>query len=293
MRTLSRARCVRGISLIETLVALGIGLLIVAVALQTVQTAQSLALSVEESTRMEQDASTAMRIIGRQIRQAGSAPLNLHSGLPHPADLPALEPVVFEAVLQADGAPASSSVASHSALASPTVARSSGAALQAQYDNYAETVVGDGNAPALQSLMRDCLGQNTHQRAPAPRIVSTFFLRDGSLMCMGVSGTPQPLIGHVAAFSFKVMLDASASASPTANTAAFRSVFAEDMRADPHADWARARSVTVCLELHSPTLAAPDTGAVYLNCADQWRPLRGPLPLVVRRTFHLRAQAGP
>ncbi|WP_313301165.1 hypothetical protein [Diaphorobacter sp.] len=291
MRTLSRARCVRGISLIETLVALGIGLLIVAVALQTVQTAQSLALSVEESTRMEQDASTAMRIIGRQIRQAGSAPLNLHSGLPHPADLPALEPVVFEAVLQADGAPASSSTASHSALASPTVARSSGAALQAQYDNYAETVVGGGNAPAFQSLMRDCLGQNTYQRAPAPRIVSTFFLRDGSLMCTGVSGTPQPLIGHVAAFSFKVMLDASAI--PTANTAAFRSVFAEDMRADPHADWARARSVTVCLELHSPSLAAPDTGAVYLNCADQWRPLRGPLPLVVRRTFHLRAQAGP
>lgn len=291
MKNRSRTRCVRGISLIETLVALGIGLLIVAVALQTVQTAQSLALSVEESTRMEQDASTAMRIIGRQIRQAGSAPLNLHSGLPHPADLPALEPVVFEAVLQADDAPASSSVASHSALASPTVARSSGAALQAQYDNYAETVVGDGNAPAFQSLMRDCLGQNTYQRAPAPRIVSTFFLRDGSLMCTGVSGTPQPLIGHVAAFSLKVMLDASAS--PTANTTAFRSVFAADMRADPDADWARARSVTVCLELHSPSLAAPDTGAVYLNCADQWRPLRGPLPLVVRRTFHLRAQAGP
>lgn len=293
MKSRSRARCVRGISLIETLVALGIGLLIVAVALQTVQTAQSLALSVEESTRMEQDAGTAMRIIGQQIRQAGSAPLNLHSGLPHPADLPALEPVVFEAVLQADGAPVSASAASHSALASPTVARSSGAALQAQYDNYAETVVGDGNAPAFQSLMRDCLGQNTYQRAPAPRIVSTFFLRDGSLMCTGVSGTPQPLIGHVAAFSFKVMLDASASASPTANTTAFRSVFAADMRADPHADWARARSVNVCLELHSPTLTVPDTGAVYLNCADQWRPLRGPLPLVVRRTFHLRAQAGP
>lgn len=53
-----------GMTLVEILVGLVIGLLIVAIALTSLQVSQFISTTVSESVSLRQDANTAMRIIG-------------------------------------------------------------------------------------------------------------------------------------------------------------------------------------------------------------------------------------
>lgn len=92
------ARRQRGISLIEILVGLTIGLLIVGVALGAVQISRQLAGTTSEASKLQQQASHVLRIVGNQVRQAGALQLNLAYNRPTPvdsfiADLDPVDPV--------------------------------------------------------------------------------------------------------------------------------------------------------------------------------------------------------
>lgn len=61
-----------GTSLVELMVSLVIGLLVVLVALGTLASTRTASRAVDDSTRLQQDATTVFRIMGRSARQAGA-----------------------------------------------------------------------------------------------------------------------------------------------------------------------------------------------------------------------------
>ena len=66
-----------GVSLIELMVGISIGLLTVSVALGALMASRGISSTVSEVSQMQQQAAYAFRVIGQQLRQAGSVELNL------------------------------------------------------------------------------------------------------------------------------------------------------------------------------------------------------------------------
>jgi type IV pilus assembly protein PilW len=62
----------QGVGLVDLLVGLAIGLLVSLAALGSLTQSRLLASAVDESTRMQLDAATALRILGHQLTQAGA-----------------------------------------------------------------------------------------------------------------------------------------------------------------------------------------------------------------------------
>jgi len=73
----------RGVSLVELLVGLTIGLLAIMVAIGTLILSRGVAGSVSDMSQLQQQGSFALRVIGTQLRQAGSVDLQ-----PSPTGVP-------------------------------------------------------------------------------------------------------------------------------------------------------------------------------------------------------------
>src|SRR5690606_33587556 len=75
-------RCLpTGAALLEIMIGLAVGLLICATALNALHISRALSEITGDAIAMQQDVTTALRIIGLQIRQAGSAALDLQPAL--------------------------------------------------------------------------------------------------------------------------------------------------------------------------------------------------------------------
>ena len=82
------------------MVGIAIGLLVVAVAMGALMASRGISGTVSEATSMQQQAAYAFRVIGQQIRQAGSLELNLNPSIalvPASGANPAMSPVAFDA----------------------------------------------------------------------------------------------------------------------------------------------------------------------------------------------------
>ena len=271
-------------TLVEILVGLVIGLMIIAIALVSLQVSQFVSTSVGESTSLRQDANMALRLIGIQIRQTASVALNLQPALGNGLETEALRPVIFEPVVSTNGQ-ATSIENAIPAISSPTVSKSVGATLQVQYENYVESLLGDSISPSLDSSLRDCLGQNQSNRSLSSFIASTFFLRDGNLMCTGVAGNPQPVISNVKDFAIRLLLQLpqdAAGAEPH-----FQYVAPLDLNRNAQ-QWKYVSAVEVCLELESPSMKAPDVGASYQKCDGQTQAKNDRFVVIARQLFHIR-----
>ena len=66
----------RGATLLELMVGITIGLLTVAVALGALMVSRGVSGTVSEASQLQQQASYAFRVIGQQLRQAGSRQLD-------------------------------------------------------------------------------------------------------------------------------------------------------------------------------------------------------------------------
>lgn len=151
----------RGLSLVEVLVGMAIGLMVTLAAVSSLVFVRLSAATAEDAWRLQQDANTAFRIIGWQLRQAGARPLlavantgtvEFASGYTGYG--------VAEAPLPVSGSDGGGTA--------PDVLRTS--------------LQNDVGADA-----RDCLGL-----APAGgvvNIINQFSLVDGNLSCTGVSNT--------------------------------------------------------------------------------------------------------
>lgn len=168
-----------GLTLVELLVGLSIGLLVIGVATGALIASRGISGTVSDATQIQQQAAYAMRVIGRQLRQAGSLYLEMN-------------PAGFEN--------------------SVVFFKRNGEIITTSEDNDSVTTrfSWDGNAAS-----GDCLGSIPAATAVNTPISSTFSLNGNTLRCEGASGTPQPIIDRVADFRIRYLVQANAAVGNT------------------------------------------------------------------------------
>jgi type IV pilus assembly protein PilW len=251
----------RGVTLMELMVGSAIGLLVVAVVMGDLLVSRSISGTVSDVTGIQQQAAHAMRIIGQQVRQAGSLKLNLDATAADdtlPADV--LAPVAFETTAPASGASLSFNPATDtlSGVDTPNVTLTTGSR------RYAEDLTGSA-AAAFQ--MRNCLG-GPIDSSPDQLLQSTFTFNTAthSLACGGnnTAASPQPIAGNVAGFQVRYLLQQSNGAVSPDPTIQYRT--AAQLGSPDAPGWARVQAVEICLVLYGDEAIDMPAGSAYTNC---------------------------
>lgn len=285
-----------GVTLIELLVGITIGLLTIAVAMGALMVSRGVSGTVSDASEIQQQASYAFRVIGQQLRQAGSLKLKLAAAKIEGDPSPPLvgEPVAFETdfVSTLDASTFSLATDTLSGLDTPGTGDYK---LTTGYRNYTEPVY---TAASEQSLQRNCLaGQGS-----AALIQSRFVLNAATneLRCDG-NGQVQPIVRNVANFQVRYLVQSAAgTGSPS-----LRYVNAATVGAPGTTGWAQVFAVEVCLVLYGnesidipgPTAAAPQQGT-YTDCdgVTDINMITLPAPrtrrmhMVFRNVYQLRSQ---
>ena len=246
----------QGLSLIELLAGMAIGLLVIATAFGALLLARSAAASVSELGQLQQQGSYALHVIGQQLRQAGSLEpvrdetTGLHAFAPDAAGIGDAVAVI-SGTEGADGASDSVSVA---ATRARWPAASGSPRIWAQYD---------------------CIGANVETE----NLISATFSLDakGQLMCRSAKGL-QPVIGNVADFQLGYRVDTGSGIQVMDAGAVQRAKL-----------WAAVTAIEVCLDLRGSEISA---GAFkdYRGCDDADKPRAGRTHLVFRNLFRLRTR---
>lgn len=177
----------RGISLLELLVGIAVGLLVIAAALGTLIMSRAASATVSDAAQLQQQASYALRVIGLQLRRAGA----LDPSYDQDRQLFAFEN-------------------DYTGLSGNQAAVSGSEGASGATDTL---VVSTARADML--TQRDCLGEGGES---GTSIESTFDVAGGNLRCRG-SGSTQPLLANVSDFQVRYrtltadgsrMLDATA-----------------------------------------------------------------------------------
>ncbi|WP_159914344.1 PilW family protein [Pantoea sp. 18069] len=267
----ARLRHQRGMSMIELLVGLTIGLLTIAVAIGTLVISRQVSGTVNDASQLQLQAAQAFRSIGQQARQAGSVRLNLAIAKEDAQPVDAGDAVAFEVP---------KGVTTVGGKSAPGQGEYQ---LVLGYQNYTEDLVGSATP---QSQFRDCLGQ-----APSDSVIRSGFVLDkasGVLRCAGSNDQIQPVIANVADFRVR-FIEQQANVTTGMPTMQYRT--ADSVAADA---WPRIHAVEVCLEMEG-TENLPDTGAAtqYVNCANQSVARGSRLRMVFRNTYQIRSQGRP
>ena len=278
----------RGVTLIELLVGITIGLLTIAVAMGALMISRSISGTVSDASEIQQQASYAFRVIGQQLRQAGSLKLKLSAAkdINDNSDPLAGDPVAFEVNFTdtstgGDGSIFTLATDTLSGKDAPGVGEY---ALTAGYRNYKEPVYINA---AQQSLQRDCLGENGTNAL----VQSQFVLNAATneLRCAG-TGLPQPIIRNVANFQVRYLVQTAAgTGSPN-----MRYVTATTVGTN----WAQVFGVEVCLVLYGNESIDLPAGSTYTDCdgatAVNMTTLAAPrnrrMHMVFRNVYQLRSQ---
>ncbi|WP_051954130.1 PilW family protein [Xenophilus azovorans] len=182
-----------GVSLVELLVGIAIGLLVVLAAVGTLIVSRGATRTTADVSALQQQASYALRIIGLQLRQAGSLELN------PTADKTAMTFTDFTGTV---------------------VSGSDGA-------GTGPDVLAVGSQPSLtlEAGQRDCIGDTS-----TTAVSSRFTLNDkGELTCKGTSSPiAQPVIANVADFQVAYRVNTGTTDAPE-----IRTYTATDMNAVP------------------------------------------------------------
>lgn len=280
----SRRQNQRGISLLELMVGITIGLLVIAVAMVGLIASRNLSGTVSDASLLQQQASYIFRVIGQQVRPAGSLYLNLKQTGASSSQNAATTPVAFETT-----ATASSGGNSYT----PKTDSLSGTATQLTvgYRRFKEPVF---THKSEQTLARNCLG-GPAVTATDQSFVNVFTTSGTDLRCTGNS-TTQPIAGNVANFQLRY-LQVSGQ-----NTGSPKVQYVDANAAK--ADWSRITGVEVCLVLYGDEMidmpTDPITGAgisTYRDCdgkevnlASLSAPRTNRMHMVFRNTYQLRSQ---
>jgi type IV pilus assembly protein PilW len=239
------------VSLIELLVGLTLGLMVVAAAIGTLIVSRTASGVVGDLSQLQQQGSYALRVIGIQMRQAGSvAPVKDPISLLYSFDDTFI------------GFGGSSSV----------VTGLDGTGISADTVSVSNQPL-DGDP---DTRPRDCLGE----KASGARIDSTFWVDGDAHELKCKSGAKnQALIGNVADFQvwYRVLAAASTTRRMTAK------------QVDAAGLWSSVKSIEICLDLQGDEAGQPEVGS-YANCQGADAPRGGRLHLVFRNVFDLRTQ---
>ena len=282
----------RGVTLIELMVGITIGLLTIAVAMGALMVSRGVSGTVSDASEIQQQAAYAFRVIGRQLRQAGSLKLKL-SAAKDPSDKsPPLEadPVAFETDFIDPVDPTKTFRFATHTLSGKDTPGTGEYKLTVGYRDYTEPVY---TSASEQSLQRNCLGETD----PGGALVQSAFVlfvhpTDPSireLRCAG-TGQPQPIIGNVANFQVRYLMQTAAGTG------------APQMRyvdaATVGTSWAQVFAVEVCLVLYGNEPIDLPAGSTYTDCdgatAVDLTTLAAPrnrrMHMVFRNIYQLRSQ---
>lgn len=262
----------QGVTLVELMVGVTIGMLVVAVAMGAVFISRGASTTVSEAAQLQQQASYAFRVLGQQIRQAGSLELDLDAETNQGTSttLSAGTKVAFledydqwSEIINGVETPDSTQFA-----------------LTVGHQNYAELL---GNtAGDVGSQFRDCLGAGgTPTGGAYPSIISRFSVRNQALVCSGTAGQAQPIIQNVADFQVRYFIQSGAA---TGNPRIAR------VAASAVTDWADVVAVEVCLDMVGTQVSDVPNDSRYRNCQDQSAPYGDRIHQVYRNVFQLRSQ---
>ena len=278
----------RGVTLIELMVGIAIGLLVIAVAMGALMVSRGVSGTVTDASGIQQQAAYAMRLFGQQLRQAGSMRLNLNPGTVATESL-YMAPVAFETAAEA----ASNPVYSYNAnMPAQTIAgTASPVTLTVGFRRYTEPVFVSASA-AEQSLSRNCLGGPDDATSTDQRMESVFAFdaATNTLRCNGNGVGAQPILQNVANFQVRYQLQ---DTTTTPGIATVRTVDAAGV-----AYWAQVQGVEVCLVLFGNEAIDLPAGSNYTDCdgatAVDMSTLTGArarrMHMVFRSVFQLRSQ---
>lgn len=276
LKTLApRPRSQRGVTLIELLVGLVIGLLVVAAAMGTMMVSRGISGTVSDASNIQQQAAYAMRTIGLQLRQAGSLRLDLNpSG--------ATEDIASAAVgFEREAGDFKIGKNIIHGIDAPTDTEFK---LTTGYRNYKEALHGKTDD---ESQARDCLGQQ-----PSDTLIENNFVlktATNELHCGGFQTAAQPIVDKVANFQVRYLVQESTTAGdPQIKYASASTVGGK---------WGQVQAVEVCLVLYGNEPIDLPAGSSYTDCdgtkVDMTK-LTGErarrMHLTFRNVFQLRSQ---
>ena len=249
----------RGVTLLELMVGIAIGLLVVAVAMGAMMVSRGVTGTVSDASGIQQQGAYAMRLFGQQLRQAGSLRLNRNPGTVVAAEL-YLAPVAFET----KAGPATS-LYSFDATKSEQIISGTAApvTLVVGYRRYTEpTFISATDV----SPSRNCLGgpadSSNHER-----LESTFWVSSkNELRCAGnpnpaLASPPtdtdgQPVLQNVANFQVRYLVQNNTAGNPTLS----------QVDASGVTNWAQVQAVEVCLVLYGAEAMDLPAGSNYTDC---------------------------
>ena len=253
-----------GVTLIELMVGIAIGLLTIAVAMGAIMVSRGVSGTISDATQIQQQASYVFRVIGQQLRQAASIKLNLAAQKPLGSAIEAADVVAF----------------TPDKLINPIAGKDSPGsgeyALSVAYQNYAEPSF---TSASDISLFRDCLGSNPSETM----VMSQFVLENNELRCAGSDDKPQSILRNVADFQVRYLVQTGGNlGNPsiqyvTATAAA--------------TDWTGVFGVEVCLVLFGDERISLPDGSTYNGCDTAAGPINmsstGALPANRKNRLHM------
>ena len=289
MKTLQIPPRQSGVTLIELMVGLAIGLLVVAVAMGALMVSRGISGTVSDASGIQQQGAYILRVVSQQLRQTGSLYLN-----PDPAggtSTDVLSPVAFE--IKADAVGSGNSFVQEESLSG------AGTSVTTAFRRYQDNVFLAENATSTtigtDFLARNCVGapgnSSTDQRVES---IFTFDSTKNELQCGGNGTAAQPIAQNVAQFQVTYMMQTTDAAGNTT----VQYVKGSDMPAaatDP--TWRRVQGVQVCLVLYGSEPVDMPAGSSYTDCAGtsvNMTTLTGErknrMHLLFRNSYQLRSQ---
>ena len=253
-----------GLTLIELMIGLAVGLLVVAVATVSLLGSRSVTGAVSDISGIQQQAAYVMRTFGTQLRQAGSLYLDL--GL----DADGKGEITSATAFQLRGN--SEQAITEDSKKTPTK-------YIVQYTGYEEPTFANAGP-----ISRNCLGAPGSIPAGTTASIESIFTLNGTdLRC-----NDQPIAQNVAAFQVRYLLQGTDQDDPTmlyTNSAGV-------------ADWNRVQGVEVCLVLFGTERIDLPEGASYTGCDGSTAvnittlaaPRTNRMHYVFRNVFQLRSQ---
>lgn len=206
-----------GLTLMELMIGLAIGLLVVAVATAALMGTRSVTGTVSDISGIQQQAAYVMRTFGTQLRQAGSLYLDLG--------------------LDADGTGDIDSATTFQLRSSTqeAITENEDGAVTVRFTGYEEPTFAD-NGP----IARNCLGAPGDILAGTTETIESIFtLKGDELRCGGNGATGQAIANRVAQFQVRYLVQGPEKANPT-------TLYAN--AADVN-NWDQVQGVEVCLVL--------------------------------------------
>ena len=223
-----------GLTLIELMIGLAVGLLVVAVATVSLLGSRSVTGAVSDISGIQQQAAYVMRTFGTQLRQAGSLYLDL--GL----DADGKGEITSATAFQLRGN--SEQAITEDSEETPTK-------YIVQYTGYEEPTFANAGP-----ISRNCLGAPGSIPAGTTTSIESIFTLNGTdLRC-----NDQPIAQNVAAFQVRYLLQGTDQDDPT---------MLYTGRAGVGENWNRVQGVEVCLVLFgTERIDVPAGGASYTGC---------------------------